>query len=107
MLWPKSSLRCNGTEKWFKGIRVSDEFKPDNLEQGTPEYAIVEYAYGVARTIQGVRHAVGAGDAVNVKNSIVGLKYYLTRIRSVTRDITAEVKKAEQALRPPDREPGP
>jgi hypothetical protein len=83
---------------------MSDELKPDHLEEGTPEYALVHYAYEVARAIQGVKQAVSSGDAGKVRNRIVWLKYCLTRIRSVTRDITEEMKAIEhkQVFRPPD-----
>jgi hypothetical protein len=86
---------------------MSDELKPDNLEEGTPEYALVHYAYEVARAIQGVRQAVRSGDAGKVTNSIVWLKYCLTRLRSVTRDITKEMQAIEgkQVFRPTEMEP--
>jgi predicted nucleic acid-binding protein len=87
---------------------MSDELKPDNLDKGTAEYALVHYAYEVARAIQRVKQAARSGDAGEVKNGIVWLKFCLTRIRSVTRGITEEMKEIEhkQVLRPTDIEPG-
>ncbi|BCL84696.1 hypothetical protein ccbrp13_71610 [Ktedonobacteria bacterium brp13] len=93
---------------------MSDELKPDNLEEGTLEYAIVQSAYEVARAIQGVKQVMSSSDAVSsvrsgpVYRRILRLKDSLTRIRRVTRSIAEELKAIEgkQVVRPTDIEPG-
>jgi hypothetical protein len=81
-----------------RGKTMSEDIKPDNLEKGTPEYAVVHYAYEVARAIQGVRQAVSSGDTEKIHDRVVWLNYCLSRLRSVTRSITEETKAIERVL---------